>query len=72
MAIFPRLNAVQIRALAELLLEIGKWLLLSVVLSSFLPDQVVSAGLKDVIVAAVWAFVLITIGIWMLKEVKGR
>lgn len=70
MVSFRRLNKVQVKAIADLLLEIGKWLLLSVVFSSLLPTSPVVIGIKEIVIALILAFILIIIAVWLLKEVK--
>lgn len=65
-----KLNEYQIKAIANLLLEIGKWLLLSVVFSSLFIREFTAIEIKRVIGALVYAFAIIVIAIWMLKEVK--
>lgn len=67
-----KLNRAQIKAIADLLLEIGKWLLLSVVFSAFLSGASVVVGPKEIAIALILAFILIIIAIWMLKEVKDK
>ena len=65
-----KLNEYQIKTIANLLLEIGKWLLLSVVFSSFFAQGTKLIGPKEIAIALVIAFTIIIIAIWMLKGVK--
>lgn len=60
----------QLRAIADLLREIGKWLLLSVVFSSLIPSTTVVIGIREIVTALILAFLLIIIAIWLLREVK--
>lgn len=62
-----KLNDVQVKAIADLLLEIGKWLLLAVVLSSFFIDN---QGISDRsrVIGLIFAFIVISVAIWMLKR----
>lgn len=66
-----RLNEHQIKAIANLLLEIGKWLLIAVVLSSFF-SQETRIGPKEMAIAIVLAFAIIILAIWILREVKNE
>lgn len=70
MAGFRKLNKVQIKAIADLLLEMGKWLLLSIVFSSLLAGSSVMIGIREIIIALILSFILIIIAVWLLKEVK--
>lgn len=64
-----KLNEQQIKAIANLLLEIGKWLLLAVVFSSlFTQEKRIEA--KEIIIALMLAFAIIVFAIFMLREVK--
>ena len=64
-----RFNETQIRAIANLLLEIGKWLLLTVVFGSFFVQGELLNYIK-ITVALIYAFLCIAIAIWILREVK--
>lgn len=62
-----QLNDIQIKAIADLLLEIGKWLLLAVVLSSFFIDNHTISDQSRVI-GLILALIVISLAIWMLKR----
>lgn len=66
-----KLNKAQVKAIAELLIEIGKWLLLAVVFSSFFSQgQTTAPG--TIIISALLAVSIIVFAVWILKEVKDE
>lgn len=65
-----KLNNLQIKAIAELLIELGKWLLLAVVFSSIFSTAATKFVINNVILALSWSLILIIIAIRLLKEVK--
>lgn len=67
---FYKLNKTQIKAVADLLFEIGKWLLLSIVFSSFFTATGKPLSILEIALASFLAVLLIIIAIRLLKEVK--
>jgi len=65
-----RLNKAQLKATAELFLEIVKWILISVVLASFVPSFGIELRKGGFGVALVLALVLYFGAMRVLKEVK--
>jgi hypothetical protein len=64
---FRKLNKTQIKAVADLLLEMGKWLLLSIVFSSFFAATGKPLSTGEIAVASFLAALLIVIAIRLLK-----
>lgn len=68
---FQKLNEIQIKAIANLLLEIGKWLLLSIVFSSFFTTTGKPLSILEIAIASVLTVALIMIAVRLLREVKS-
>lgn len=66
----PKLNRAQVKATADLLLEIVKWILISVVLTSFVPSFGVELKKEGIIGALLLLVVLYLGAMRLLKEVK--
>lgn len=69
----PKFNQTQIKAVTNLLLELGKWLLITIVFGTILLQQIDKINSKEnVVIALVIALLLIIYAIWLLKEVKDK
>lgn len=66
----PGLNKAQLKATAELLLEVVKWILISVVLASFVPSFGIELKKGGFGIALILALVLYFGAMRILKEVK--
>lgn len=67
----PKLNQTQIKTLAGLFVESGKWLLLSIVFGTVFSNQSQVKD-EDIRTALTVAIIAISYGIWLLKEVKDK
>jgi len=65
-----KFNDTQIRAIANLLLEIGKWLLVTVVLTAVFAQKNQAIDWESVTRCSIYALIIIVTAIWMLKGVK--
>lgn len=68
----PRSNKAQLKATADLLLEVAKWILISVVLASFVPSFGIELKKEGLGVALILALVLYLGAMRLLKGVKGN
>lgn len=70
----PKLNQAQIKAAANLLIDVGKWIIVSIVLTTVFNQNASSKKISDLTLALafVLALTLITYGIRSLKGVKEK
>ena len=68
-----KFNQTQIKTIANLLIEFGKWLVISVVLSTLFSQQIKNISSREnVVVALILGFLLIMYAVWILREVKDK
>ena len=69
----PSLNQTQLKSVADLLLDLGKWLLITIVLGAIFSPQIKETNPeKSVIIGLILSMLLIIYAIWLLREVKDK